>query len=328
MAIGNVFYKSGSKVSDIIDPIVDALISMNQEVDKSDEPEILAEKIKNISKDATAIEDNVLDGKTFYADGVKKTGNITSQQVYTNAVNCIKHSTTNDLYSRIPKGAYLQISDLGYPEIITPYSNMKSAGYALQTDLDNMTQNKDYYYNQYKKYYDLYNGKPTLINNFKLQIPFDDYSSITYPSYFDFLESGANSLLIIPRRVRKKSNNEWTTTGYSNYFYPLSISLAYSGDYLLAQEQTTPESSYMLMYFRRYEDSSSFSKFGKITRSWYASPETDEVPVIDIHAYGTLLGSSGKDIVSFYIYTDKIVNYITYSTTINGVELEFYFLKI
>ena len=54
--------------------IVSAINDMNQPAEITDSHDVLAQKIRNISKDATAAVGDVLSGKTFYAGGVKRTG--------------------------------------------------------------------------------------------------------------------------------------------------------------------------------------------------------------------------------------------------------------
>lgn len=54
--------------------IANAIVAMGQSASGGDTFDTLAAKIRDISKDATAAEGNVLSGKTFYAGGAKKTG--------------------------------------------------------------------------------------------------------------------------------------------------------------------------------------------------------------------------------------------------------------
>lgn len=54
--------------------IVSAINDMNQPAEITDSHDVLAQKIRNISKDATATVGDVLSGKTFYAGGVKQNG--------------------------------------------------------------------------------------------------------------------------------------------------------------------------------------------------------------------------------------------------------------
>ena len=54
--------------------IVSAINDMNQPAEITDSHDVLAQKIRNISKDATAAVGDVLSGKTFYAGGVKQNG--------------------------------------------------------------------------------------------------------------------------------------------------------------------------------------------------------------------------------------------------------------
>lgn len=54
--------------------IANAIAAMGQSASGNDTFDTLAAKIRNISKDATAAEGDVLSGKTFYSGGSKKTG--------------------------------------------------------------------------------------------------------------------------------------------------------------------------------------------------------------------------------------------------------------
>lgn len=184
MAIGSVKYKTGQN----LEPVAEAVTSMGQSASKKDKPNILANKIKAISTDATATEGNVLTGQTFYASGTKKTGNmanngawtgrigvngkitipagyhngsgyvdqsITSQGSYTSSLSSAR-SDDYTLYTRIPQGAYFTNGGSGYPEITTPLSTLRSQGYALQTEVDTWVNNyngmvgeRDAWYNNY-----------------------------------------------------------------------------------------------------------------------------------------------------------------------------------
>nr|DAG02149.1 MAG TPA: tail protein [Siphoviridae sp. ctdd214] len=80
MAKGKVTYKTGQN----LEPIAQAIISMGQEASKKDKPEILGQKIKAISTDATGVEGEMLVGKTFYAGGNKKTGSMANRGAWKN----------------------------------------------------------------------------------------------------------------------------------------------------------------------------------------------------------------------------------------------------
>ena len=80
MAIGRVDYKKSTN----LEPVASAITSMGQEASKKDKPEVLGEKIKKISTDATAAETKVLQGETFYAAGKKKTGSMENRGAWTN----------------------------------------------------------------------------------------------------------------------------------------------------------------------------------------------------------------------------------------------------
>lgn len=80
MAIGSVKYRTGEN----LEPVANAITSMGQEASKKDKPEILGQKIKAISTDATGVESEMLSGKTFYAAGQKKTGSMANRGAWTN----------------------------------------------------------------------------------------------------------------------------------------------------------------------------------------------------------------------------------------------------
>lgn len=83
MAIGKVNYKTGQN----LEPIANAITSMNQSSTKKDKPVEMAEKIKAISTDATATEGNVLNGQTFYSGGSKKTGSMVNNGAVSSSLN-------------------------------------------------------------------------------------------------------------------------------------------------------------------------------------------------------------------------------------------------
>ena len=80
LAKGKVTYKTGQN----LEPIAQAIISMGQSASKKDRPDVLANKIKAISTDATGVEGEMLVGKTFYAGGNKKTGSMANNGAWTN----------------------------------------------------------------------------------------------------------------------------------------------------------------------------------------------------------------------------------------------------
>lgn len=80
MAKGKVTYKTGQN----LEPIAQAITSMGQSANKKDKPDVLANKIKAISSDATGTEAEMLVGKTFYAAGQKKTGSMANRGAWTN----------------------------------------------------------------------------------------------------------------------------------------------------------------------------------------------------------------------------------------------------
>ena len=82
MAIGRVDYKKSTN----LEPVASAITSMGQSASKKDKPEVLGEKIKKISTDATAVETKVLQGETFYAAGQKKTGTMPNRGTWSNSL--------------------------------------------------------------------------------------------------------------------------------------------------------------------------------------------------------------------------------------------------
>lgn len=173
MAKGKIVYIASTN----LEPIAQAITSMGQSASKKDKPEILGQKIKAISSDATGTEAEMLVGKTFYAGGNKKTGSmanrgawtgrigvngkvsipqgyhdgngyvdqsIVSQGSYTNPLSSVGN---NPAYIRIPQGAYFTNASSGYPEIIYPLSMARSSGYALQSELDSMTNDRNNWMN-------------------------------------------------------------------------------------------------------------------------------------------------------------------------------------
>ena len=80
MAIGENKYRNATD----LEPIANAVTSMGQSASKKDKPDVLANKIKAISTDATGTEGEMLAGKTFYADGNKKTGSMANRGAWTN----------------------------------------------------------------------------------------------------------------------------------------------------------------------------------------------------------------------------------------------------
>lgn len=80
LAKGKVTYKTGQN----LEPIAQAITYMGQSANKKDKPIILGQKIRAISTDTTAIEENVLNGQTFFSGGNKKTGSMPNRGAWTN----------------------------------------------------------------------------------------------------------------------------------------------------------------------------------------------------------------------------------------------------
>lgn len=82
MAIGRVDYRKSTN----LEPIAQAITYMGQSTNKKDKPDVLANKIKAISTDATGVESEMLVGKTFYAAGQKKTGTMPNRGTWTGRI--------------------------------------------------------------------------------------------------------------------------------------------------------------------------------------------------------------------------------------------------
>ncbi|MBS4931123.1 MAG: hypothetical protein KH020_07310 [Clostridiales bacterium] len=82
MAIGENKYRNATD----LEPIVNAVTSMGQSASKKDKPKVLGEKIKAISTDATGVESEMLTGQTFYAGGIKKTGNMANNGAWSSSL--------------------------------------------------------------------------------------------------------------------------------------------------------------------------------------------------------------------------------------------------
>ena len=173
MAKGSIRYKTGQN----LEPVSSAIIAMGQQASKKDKPEILGQKIKAISTDATALEGNVLNGQTFYAGGTKKTGNMANRGAWTgrigvngkiaipagyhNGQGYVDQSITakgsitpavsvtgnNPMYVRMSQGAYFTNASSGYPETSVTLAQLRGAGLALQSELTAMTNDRNNWMN-------------------------------------------------------------------------------------------------------------------------------------------------------------------------------------
>lgn len=173
MAKGSIRYKTGQN----LEPIANAITYMGQSASKKDKPEVLGEKIKKISTDATAVEGNVLNGQTFYAGGAKKTGNMANRGAWTgrigvngkiaipagyhNGQGYVDQSITakgsitpavsvtgnNPMYVRMSQGAYFTNASSGYPETSVTLAQLRGAGLALQSELTAMTNDRNNWMN-------------------------------------------------------------------------------------------------------------------------------------------------------------------------------------
>ena len=141
MAIGKVNYKTGQN----LEPIAQAITSMNQSSTKKDKPVEMAQKIKAISTDATAVEGNVLNGQTFYSGGSKKTGNMPNMTGIRN-VSAYAKRADNSLQVQVPTGYYGAGNWTNNYQIV-PLESLRSVGYALQTEVDSMTNDRNNWQN-------------------------------------------------------------------------------------------------------------------------------------------------------------------------------------
>lgn len=205
MAIGKVNYKMGQN----LEPIANAITSMGQSASKKDKPDVLANKIKAISTDATATEGNVLNGQTFYSGGSKKTGSMVNNGAVSSSLNAggsytipkgyhdgsgkvtanslasqtaatanasqilsgqtayvngakvtgsmpnmtgIRNVSTstrrsdNSLGVQVPTG-YYAAGNWNDNYQIVPLESLRSVGYALQTEVDSMTNDRNNWMN-------------------------------------------------------------------------------------------------------------------------------------------------------------------------------------
>jgi hypothetical protein len=96
------YYDTNSKVSVTIDDLDKAL-------SKAD-------------TNTTATADKIIQGYTAYVNGNKITGTLANRSSYTTATSL--GVSNNILYVRIPQGAYVTNSSIGYPEIKVPFENL------------------------------------------------------------------------------------------------------------------------------------------------------------------------------------------------------------
>ena len=171
--IGNNSYKTGQN----LEPIASAITSMGQSANKKDKPTILGEKIKAISTDATAVESQVLTGKTFYASGSKKTGGMPNKGAWSSSLGvngkvtipqgyhdgngyvnqsittrgsitpAVSVTGTSPMYVRMNQGYYGTNASSGYPETSVTLAQMRGAGFALQSELTSMTNDRNNWMN-------------------------------------------------------------------------------------------------------------------------------------------------------------------------------------
>ena len=184
MAIGKVNYKMGQN----LEPIANAVTSMNQSSTKKDKPTEMAQKIKAISTDATATEGNVLNGQTFYSGGSKKTGSMPNKGAWTGRIGvngkitipagyhngsgyvdqsitsrgsitpAVSVTGTNPMYVRMNQGAYFTNASSGYPETSVTLTQLRGAGMALQSELTAMTNDRNNWKNTANSKVDLQRG--------------------------------------------------------------------------------------------------------------------------------------------------------------------------
>lgn len=128
MAIGRVDYKKSTN----LEPVASAITSMGQSASKKDKPDVLANKIKAISTDATATPSQVLSGQTFYSGGKKQQGNILIAGTVEAPVSISKQSNSD--LSVFPPAKYFKgTTESG---ILLPIGTLRGQGYALQSEVD------------------------------------------------------------------------------------------------------------------------------------------------------------------------------------------------
>ena len=133
MAKGKVTYKTGQN----LEPIANAVTSMGQSASKKDKPDVLANKIKAISTDATATPVQVLSGQTFYSGGKKQQGSIPIAGVTESPARVSKKSNYD--LSVFPPAKYFKgTTESG---ILLPIGTLRGQGYALQSEVDTWKNN-------------------------------------------------------------------------------------------------------------------------------------------------------------------------------------------
>lgn len=150
MAQGKVTYRTGQN----LEPVASAITSMGQQASKKDKPEVLGQKIRAISTDATATPDQVLYGQTFYSGGTKKTGNIQIAGASENPINITRQSNYD--LSVFPPAKYFKgTTESG---ILLPIGTLRGQGYALQSEVDEKQSEVNTWINNY-------NSKVTELTN-------------------------------------------------------------------------------------------------------------------------------------------------------------------
>lgn len=128
MAKGSIRYKTGQN----LEPVAEAITYMGQSASKKDRPEVLGEKIKKISTDATATPAQVLFEQTFYSAGKKQQGNILIAGTAEGPVSVSKKSNYD--LSIFPPAKYFKgTTESG---ILVPIGTLRGQGYALQSEVD------------------------------------------------------------------------------------------------------------------------------------------------------------------------------------------------
>lgn len=316
MAKGKVTYRTGQN----LEPVANAITSMGQSASKKDKPEVLGQKIKAISTDATAVEGNVLTGQTFYAAGQKKTGNMANNGAWNGRIGvngkvvipagyhnghgyvdqsittkgastaAVSVSGTNPMAVRIPQGYYGTNASSGYPEASVTLAQLRGAGLALQSELTAMTTDRDNWMN-------VANSRPQIWKT-TLQISLTGTGTYTFP--FNLYDIDADILCF--RLLKYTKSNVWTNA--SEYIMPTCFGLARRGNSItVTKKAIIPYSVYDIFGISPVMDNSSYLycfayPYGESVNNYTA------VFQVSLHE---VVNDTYSDYAKGYLYLDRLV---------------------